>query len=140
MLFELTLTNVQARICLKVVLDFWDSEIWVSSTSLKKVTLAGLYRKNSDISKNLDLWSCIQLKGTRIDNLCARNDQNIMSSNPFWWNEAVKVIEAMEIVQGCGGHWGCRGSQAWNITNEFEVIQVLDFSFILMFWTVNFGL
>ena len=36
---------------------------------------------------------------------------------------------------GCRGHWGCRGSKVWKITTEdFRVIQVLDFSFILMFW------
>ena len=36
---------------------------------------------------------------------------------------------------GCGGHWGCRGSKAWKIsTEDFGVIQVLEFSFILMFW------
>ena len=36
---------------------------------------------------------------------------------------------------GCWGHWGCRGSKAWKITTgDFRVIQVLEFSFILMFW------
>ena len=36
---------------------------------------------------------------------------------------------------GCGGHWGCRGSKVWKITTEdFRVIQILEFSFILMFW------
>ena len=36
---------------------------------------------------------------------------------------------------GCGGHWGCRGSKVWKIsTEDFRVIQVLEFSFILMFW------
>ena len=36
---------------------------------------------------------------------------------------------------GCRGHWGCRGSKVWKITTEdFRVIQVLEFSFILMFW------
>ena len=36
---------------------------------------------------------------------------------------------------GCGGHQGCRGSKVWKIsTGDFRVIQVLEFSFILMFW------
>ena len=36
---------------------------------------------------------------------------------------------------GCRGHWGCRGSKAWKITSEdIKVIQVVEFSFILMFW------
>ena len=36
---------------------------------------------------------------------------------------------------GCRGHWGCRGSKVWKIiTEDFRVIQVLEFSFILMFW------
>ena len=35
---------------------------------------------------------------------------------------------------GCRGHWGCWGSKVWKITTEdFRVIQVLEFSFILMF-------
>ena len=38
--------------------------------------------------------------------------------------EAVEVIEAAE----------CRGSKAWKITTEdFKVIQVVEFSFTLMF-------
>ena len=36
---------------------------------------------------------------------------------------------------GCWGHWGYWGSKAWKITTgDFRVIQVLEFSFILMFW------
>ena len=36
---------------------------------------------------------------------------------------------------GCRGHWGCIGSKVWKIpTEDFRVIQVLEFSFILMFW------
>ena len=36
---------------------------------------------------------------------------------------------------GYWGHWGCRGFKAWKITaGDFRVIQVLEFSFILMFW------
>ena len=36
---------------------------------------------------------------------------------------------------GCRGHWGYRGSKVWKLTTEdFRVIQVLEFSFILMFW------
>ena len=39
---------------------------------------------------------------------------------------------------GCRGHWGCKGSKAWKITSEdFRVIPVLKFSFILMFWKKN---
>ena len=40
---------------------------------------------------------------------------------------------------GCRGHWGCWGSKVWKITTEdFRVIQVLEFSFILMFWKKYF--
>ena len=36
---------------------------------------------------------------------------------------------------GCRGHWGCKGSKVWKITTEdLRVIQVFEFSFILMFW------
>ena len=41
--------------------------------------------------------------------------------------------------RGCRGHWGCKGSKAWKITSEdFRVIPVLEFSFILMFWKKQF--
>ena len=40
---------------------------------------------------------------------------------------------------GLLGYWGCRGSKAWNITTEdFRVIKILKFSFILMFWRILF--
>jgi hypothetical protein len=36
---------------------------------------------------------------------------------------------------GCRGHWGCKGYKAWKITtDDCRVIQVPEFSFILMFW------
>ena len=36
---------------------------------------------------------------------------------------------------GCRVHGGCKGSKAWKITNDdCRVIQVPEFSFILMFW------
>ena len=40
---------------------------------------------------------------------------------------------------GCWGYWGCRGFKAWKITTEHSrVIQVVEFSFILMFWNPYF--
>ena len=45
---------------------------------------------------------------------------------------------------GCWGHWGhwgcwgCWGHWDWKITTEdFQVIQFLEFSFIMMFWKKN---
>ena len=39
---------------------------------------------------------------------------------------------------GCRGHWGLWGSKVWKITTEdFSVIQVLEFGFTLMFWKKN---
>ena len=39
---------------------------------------------------------------------------------------------------GCWGHSGRRSSKAWKITTgDFRVIQVLEFSFILMFWKIK---
>ena len=36
---------------------------------------------------------------------------------------------------GCRGLWGCKGSKVWKITTDCcRVIQVPEFSFILMFW------
>ena len=40
---------------------------------------------------------------------------------------------------GCRGHWGLWGSKVWKITTEdFSVIQVLEFGFTLMFWKKYF--
>ena len=43
---------------------------------------------------------------------------------------------------GCRGRWGqrgCRGSKAWKGTTEdFRIIKILEFSFILMFWRILF--
>ena len=46
--------------------------------------------------------------------------------------------------QGCWGHWGhwgCSGVKAWKITTEdFRVIQGIEFSYIWMFWKEKFWL
>ena len=42
---------------------------------------------------------------------------------------------------GCRGHWGCRGCKAWKIsTEDFRVIQVLEFGSTLMFWEKNWNI
>ena len=64
----------------------------------------------------------------------------------IWVLGMIKPSESVNILMkwGCWGHWGywghwghwgCRGFKAWKITTEdFRVIQALEFSFILMFW------
>ena len=47
--------------------------------------------------------------------------------------------EVRLLCWGCIGHWGCRGSKALKITSkDFRGIQVVAFSFILMFWKTLF--
>ena len=72
----------------------------------------------SDISEKLDFWWSIPQKGTGFDHLGARDDPNIRISNFFWWNEAAEVVEAVDVFEA----------------DYCRVIQVPEFSFILMFW------
>ena len=74
-------------------------------------------------------WSVPQ-KRTSFDHFGARDDPTITISNIF-------------DEKGCKDHWGhggccaCRGSKVLKITTEdFRVIQVLEFRFILMFWKI----
>ena len=128
--FKLALTdrNMQARICLKVVLISWDYISWVSSTSFQK--------------SNID-WPLTEKVSISV--------KNWIFDDPFHIKEPVLVISVLGMIQpsgsgcslmkwGCKGHWGhqgcwsCRGhwdwwrSKAWKITTE---------DFILMFYKKN---
>jgi len=121
-----------------MVLECWDKELLGTTIIFIKITSAGL---NS-------LWQ----KEYRI------SVKNWIFDDPFHKKGPVLVILVPGMIQpsqsvmflmkwgckghwghggcwGCRGHWGCRGSKVWKITTEdFRVIQVLEFSFILMFW------
>ena len=108
----------------------------------KKVTLADL---NS-------LWQ----KGYQI------SVKKLIFDDPFHKNGLVLIIWVLGMIQTSGsvislmkwgcwghwghwgcwgwrGHWGCKGSKAWKITNDdYRVIQVPKFSFILKFWNKYF--
>ena len=105
----------------------WEVLYFAYFTSLKKYIYIGwpqqpLTQKVSDISEKLDFWWSIPQKGTGIGQLGAREDQTVRISNFL-------------MKWGCRGHWGCRSFKAWKITTEdFRVIQALEFSFIFMFW------
>ena len=113
--------------------------ICVSWTSFQKSSISWPQQppteRVSDISGKLDFWWSISQKGAIIGQFGAKNDLTIRISNFL-------------MKWGCQSHWGhwgcwgCRGSKAWKITTgDFKIIQVLEFSFILMFWTIlNFFL
>ena len=88
-------------------------------------------RNSANISEKLDFWWSIPQKGTSIGHFGARNDPTIRISKFLMkWGHRGHWGH-----WGCWSNWGCRGSEAWKITTgDFRAIQVLDFSFILMFW------
>ena len=77
--------------------------ICVSSTSFQKNDIGWPQQppteRVSDISEKLDFWWSIQQKGTDIGHLGSRDDQTIIISRFFYWNEAVEVIEAIEATE-----------------------------------------
>ena len=113
-------------------------EIWVSSTSFQKSNIS--WPQQSPTGKVL------------------KSVTNWIFDDPFHKNGPVLVILVPGIIKpsgsviflmkwgcwghwghwgcwGCRGHWGCKGSKAWKITtDDCRVIQVPEFSFILMFW------
>ena len=113
-------------------------DIWVSSTSFQKSNIGWPQQPPTEI--------------------VLKSVKNCIFDAPFCKKEPVVVILRPRMIQpsgsviilmkwgcrghwghggcwGCRGHWSCRGSKVWKITIEhFRVIQVLEFSFILMFW------
>ena len=113
-------------------------DIWVSSTSFQKSNIRWPQQPPTErvpeISKKMDSWWSIPQKGTGFDHLGARDDPNIRISN-FLMKWGCWGHWGHWGCWGCRGLWGCTGSKAWKITNDdFSVNQVLEFSFILMFW------
>ena len=107
-------------------------DIWFLSTSFQKSNIGWPQqpptKRMSDTSKN---W---------------------IFDDPFYKKGLVLIIWVLRMIKPSGsvillmnwgcrghwGHWGCRGFKAWNITTEdFRVIQGIEFSFILMFWKKN---
>ena len=115
-----------------------DMEIWVSSTSFQKSNIG---------------WP--QQPRTERDQISVKN---WIFDGPFHKKGLVLIIWVLGMIQpsgsviflmkwgcwghwghwgcwGCRGHWGCKGSKALKITSDdYNVIQVHEFSFILMFW------
>ena len=89
----------------------------------------------SDISEELDFWWSIPQKVTIIGHFGAKNDPTIRISNSFWWNEVVEVIEAIEVVEAVEVIEAAEVLRPGkSTTGDFRIIQVFEFSFILMFW------
>ena len=129
---------------IKKFVDLWclvasrGLDIWVSLTSFQKGNIDRPQQppteRVSEISKKLDFWWSIPQK------------------------ELILIIWVLGMIQpsgsviflvkwGCWGHWshwGCwdyrshwgyKGSKAWKITTDYwRIIQVPEYSFILMFW------
>ena len=65
---------------------------------------------------------------------------NHQDQDIFWWNEAVEVIEAIEVVEAVEVIEAAEVLRIGKITTgDFRVIQVLEFSFILIFWEIFLG-
>ena len=130
------------------ILELWrqvdsrGSTIWVLSTSFQKSKSAGLNslrQKKYQISvKNWIFDDPFHKKGPLLVILVPRMIQPSGSVN-FLMKWGCWDHWGHWGCWGCWGHWGCRSSKAWKITTgDFRVIQVLEFSFILMFKKIFF--
>ena len=91
------------------------------------------------ISEKLDFWWSNPQKLASIDYFSASNDQTIRIRNFFWGNWALEAVEASKVEQAAEVNEAAEVSKAWKITTEdFRVIKILEFSFILMFWRISF--
>ena len=98
----------------------WKYNFWVSSTSFDWL--------DSTASNK---------KGTRyqliLDEPFSKKGPLLIICVPCMIQPSISVI--LLINWSCIGHWVCRESKVWKIiTEDSRVIQVLEFSFILMFW------
>ena len=138
--YELTLTdrNMQARICLKVVLISRGVDIWVSSTSFQKNNIGWPQQPPTEkIQISVKIWVFDYPFHKKRLLLVIWLPGGIQSSGAviFLMEWGCKGHWGHGGCWGCRGHWGCRGFKAWKITDEdFRVIQVLVISFILLFW------
>ena len=93
---------MQARICLKVVLKFWDLDIWVSSTSFQKNNIGWPQQPPTEkvqISVKILVFDEPFHKKRPILEIWLPRGIQPSGAVIFWWNEAVKVIEATEVVE-----------------------------------------
>ena len=112
--------------------------ICISSTSFQKSVIPWPQQPPTEIElisvKKLNFWPSIPQKGLVLVILVPwmiQPSQSVM----FLMKWGCRGHWGHGGCWGCGGHWGCRGSKVWKIsTEDFRVIQVLEFSFILMFW------
>ena len=64
---------------------------------------------------------------------------NHQDQEVFWRNRTVEAVETTEVAEADEINVAAKVSKAWKITTEdFRVIQVLEFSFILIVWKKKF--
>ena len=93
---------MQARICLKVVLKSWDLDIWVSSTSFQKNNIGWPQQPPTEkVQISVKIWIFDDPFHKKRPVLVIWLPGGIQPSGAvfFWWNEAVKAIEATEVVE-----------------------------------------
>ena len=111
---------------------------WYTFLVFKKVTLAGLNSLRQKVYR-------ISVKIWIFDELFHKRGTVLVILVPGMFQPPQSVMLLMKCgcksywghggCWGCGGHWGCRGSKVWKIsTEDFRVILVIEFSFILTFW------
>ena len=113
-------------------------DIWVSSTSFQKRNIGWPQQPPTEIVlisvKNWIFYGPFPKKGPVLVILVTGMIQPSQSVI-FFMKWGCEGHWGHGGCGGCGGHQGCRGSKVWKIsTGDFRVIQVLEFSFILMFW------
>ena len=119
-----------------VTLGGW--EIWVSSTSFQKSNIGWPQQPSTErvsvISKNWIFDDLFQKKGmiliVWVLGMIQSSGSAIFLTEWGCWGHCGHWG-----CWGCRGHWGCRGFKVLKIiTDDLTVIQVLEFSFILIFW------
>ena len=123
---------MQVRFCLRVPVYSWGYGIWVSSTSFQKSNIGWPQQPLTEIV-------LISVKFWIFDDSFLKKGPVLVILVPGMIQPSQSVMFQMK--WGCKGHWGhggcwgCRGFKVWKITTgDFKVIQLLEFSFILMFW------
>ena len=95
--------NIQAKFCLKVVLESWDYIFLGITTSFDKSNIGWpqqpLTVKVWDISEKLDFWWSILQKGTVIGHLGASDNQIIMISNFFDEMRLLRSLRPLRLLR-----------------------------------------
>ena len=125
---------------------FWNAEIgnfWVPQPFFKKITSAGLNslnQKKYQISVKIGFLMIHFTKRGQYWTFWCQGWTNHLEQEVFWWN---RVFEAVEVSEVAGVDQVNEAAEVLGpkkiTTDDFRVIQVLEFTFILLFGKTFLG-